>query len=112
MQASFSWDWGPAFPSIGIWRDVELIPVNDILINDIMTDIRNENNAWSIFVTIFFEVTQSKDEEFSCHIMSILHISQSKLISNTSEIVLDASRKYINVNISLIVPVVSANNYY
>lgn len=19
MQASFSWDWGPAFPSIGIW---------------------------------------------------------------------------------------------
>ena len=19
MQASFSWDWGPAFPSVGIW---------------------------------------------------------------------------------------------
>lgn len=19
MQASFSWDWGPAFPSMGIW---------------------------------------------------------------------------------------------
>lgn len=19
MQASFSWDWGPAFPSVGLW---------------------------------------------------------------------------------------------
>lgn len=96
-------------------RDVELIPVNDILINDITADIGKENNAWNILVTIFLETTQSKNDEFtkiSCHIASILHISQSKLISNTSEIVLDASNgKYINVNISLIVPVVSSNNY-
>jgi beta-mannosidase len=22
MQASFSWDWGPAFPSVGIWYGI------------------------------------------------------------------------------------------
>ncbi|XP_018311835.1 beta-mannosidase [Mycetomoellerius zeteki] len=115
MQASFSWDWGPAFPSIGIWRDVELIPVNDILINDITTDIHKENSAWNILVTIFLETTQSKDEEFtgiSCHIASILHIAQNKVISNTSEVVLDASEKYINVNISLIVPADAVENWW
>lgn len=25
MQASFSWDWGPAFPSVGIWYIVYFI---------------------------------------------------------------------------------------
>lgn len=24
MQASFSWDWGPAFPSMGIYKDIEI----------------------------------------------------------------------------------------
>jgi len=87
-----------------------LIPVNDILINDITTDIRKENNIWNILVTIFLETTKSKDEfiGISCHITSILHIAQNKVVSNTSEVVLDASEKYINVNISLIVPAVSS----
>lgn len=118
MQASFSWDWGPAFPSIGIWRDVELIPINDILIKDITTDIRKESmsgdNIWNILVTIFLEVTESVDERLSrinCHIASILHISQSKIISNTKEIVLDANGKNINVNISLIVPWYAVENW-
>ncbi|XP_025995175.1 beta-mannosidase isoform X2 [Solenopsis invicta] len=108
MQASFSWDWGPAFPSIGIWKDVELIPVNDILINDITADIRKENNSWNVLVTIFLETAQSKDEKVTkvnCHVASILHISQSKLITNVSEVLLDTSGKYRNINISLIVPV-------
>lgn len=92
-----------------------MIPVNDILINDITTDIHKENSAWNILVTIFLETTQSKDEEFtgiSCHIASILHIAQNKVISNTSEVVLDASEKYINVNISLIVPAVSSKIHW
>lgn len=25
MQASFSWDWGPAFPSVGIWYILMII---------------------------------------------------------------------------------------
>ncbi|XP_072754584.1 beta-mannosidase-like isoform X2 [Anoplolepis gracilipes] len=108
MQASFSWDWGPAFPSVGIWRDVELVPVNDLLINDVTTDIRREDRrTWNILVTIFLETTQSKKENLttiSCHVASILHISQSELVSNSNEVVVDTSEKYININISLTVP--------
>ena len=25
MQASFSWDWGPAFPSMGVWQPILLV---------------------------------------------------------------------------------------
>lgn len=27
-QCSFSWDWGPAFPSQGIWKDVRIEAYN------------------------------------------------------------------------------------
>lgn len=23
-QSSFSWDWGPSFPTMGLWKDVRL----------------------------------------------------------------------------------------
>jgi hypothetical protein len=25
MQASFSWDWGPAAPSVGLWQPAQLV---------------------------------------------------------------------------------------
>ncbi|XP_050445741.1 beta-mannosidase isoform X1 [Cataglyphis hispanica] len=115
MQASFSWDWGPAFPSVGIWRNVELVSMNDLLINDVTTDIRKEKNIWNILVTIFLETIQSKKENLStisCHVASILHVSQNELISNTSEITLDTSEKYININISIIVPADVVENWW
>ncbi|XP_071518436.1 beta-mannosidase isoform X2 [Panulirus ornatus] len=35
MQASFSWDWGPAFPSSGIWRDWRLVGWSSLLVSDV-----------------------------------------------------------------------------
>ncbi|KAF2359739.1 Glycoside hydrolase superfamily [Trinorchestia longiramus] len=34
MQASFSWDWGPAFPSMGIWRPFTIIGFSTTYIRD------------------------------------------------------------------------------
>ncbi|XP_029170747.1 beta-mannosidase [Nylanderia fulva] len=113
MQASFSWDWGPAFPSVGIWRDVELVSVNDLLLKDVTTDIRREKDTWNVLVTIFLEMTQNENEELiNCHVTSILHVSQSILYSNTSEIMLDTSKKYMNINISLTVPAYAVENWW
>ncbi|RLU17170.1 hypothetical protein DMN91_011239 [Ooceraea biroi] len=115
MQASFSWDWGPAFPSAGIWKDVELIAVNDILINDVTADIRKENDVWNVLVTVFLEVTQSENEEpaeISCHVASVLYASESKSITSTKEVVLSADRKYVNVNVSLVVPANAVENWW
>ncbi|XP_045607068.2 beta-mannosidase isoform X1 [Procambarus clarkii] len=35
MQASFSWDWGPAFPNMGIWKDWNLVGWNSLLVRDV-----------------------------------------------------------------------------
>ncbi|XP_046396179.1 beta-mannosidase isoform X2 [Ischnura elegans] len=34
-QSSFAWDWGPAFPSSGIWKDVELLTYNVAILRDV-----------------------------------------------------------------------------
>ncbi|XP_063224115.1 beta-mannosidase-like [Bacillus rossius redtenbacheri] len=35
MQASFAWDWGPAFPSVGVWRSVELLSYDGANLRDV-----------------------------------------------------------------------------
>nr|CAD7442486.1 unnamed protein product [Timema bartmani] len=35
MQASFGWDWGPAFPSVGIWKSVEIIAYDAVVVRDV-----------------------------------------------------------------------------
>nr|XP_031833723.1 beta-mannosidase [Nomia melanderi] len=106
MQASFSWDWGPAFPSMGIWKSVELIPINDIFIKYITTDVLQEENFWNINVTIYLEVTkQQNNSSLSCQISSVLHVNEQTNIDNSSTIILNANNSSIETIISLKVPV-------
>ncbi|KAF6205460.1 hypothetical protein GE061_019633 [Apolygus lucorum] len=58
MQASYAWDWGPAFPSVGIWKDVELElqyapTLRDITFTtlDLDTDPRN----YRVEVVVWFD---------------------------------------------------------
>lgn len=81
------------------------------MMNDVTTDIRKESNAWHILVTIFLEVTPSKGVEPQSIVVtsaSTLHISHDKVISNTSEVVLDTSERYVKINVEINVPTVSA----
>ncbi|MBU1098070.1 MAG: glycoside hydrolase family 2 protein [Bacteroidetes bacterium] len=34
-QYSFGWDWGPSFPTMGMWRPVFIVPKPDYSINDV-----------------------------------------------------------------------------
>lgn len=29
-QRSFSWDWGPSFPTVGLWKEVRLVAFDDL----------------------------------------------------------------------------------
>ena len=35
MHCSFGWDWGPVAPSVGLWRDIEIIAVHQVLIDPV-----------------------------------------------------------------------------
>lgn len=125
MQASFAWDWGPAFPSMGIWyvyihfcycfiliekyfrKSVEIIPVNEIYIMDITIDIHKEINFWKIMITLFFETTLQKNSQFIiCDISSVLNINEQLNIYNSTSINLYTNNKYIKSTTFLNVPIV------
>lgn len=61
-QCSFSWDWGPSFPSQGIWKDVR-IEVYNIAHLDHLTFLPlydNTSQAWTIEIEASFDVVSSK----------------------------------------------------
>ncbi|XP_076269024.1 beta-mannosidase-like [Rhynchophorus ferrugineus] len=56
MQASFSWDWGPAFPSVGIWKDTYIEAFNVALMRDLVTHVvEKDDTTWSFYADIYFE---------------------------------------------------------
>lgn len=56
MQAAFSWDWGPAFSSVGIWKDVYLEAFNYAVIDYVVaTPLKNpDRDVWTLEVTTYF----------------------------------------------------------
>ncbi|XP_059478793.1 beta-mannosidase [Neocloeon triangulifer] len=57
MQASFSWDWGPAFPSAGIWKNVYVEAYDTLLIRDTIYDIQfsEADQNWNVNVRVHAE---------------------------------------------------------
>ena len=55
MQASFAWDWGPAFPSAGIWKSVTLEAFNLAVIRDVMVKTVKSTDKWTLTLTILLQ---------------------------------------------------------
>ncbi|KAJ9591465.1 hypothetical protein L9F63_002071 [Diploptera punctata] len=55
MQASFAWDWGPAFPSVGIWKSVVLEAFDIAVLREVMLQTVESNNKWSLYLNVFVE---------------------------------------------------------
>jgi beta-mannosidase len=51
MQASFSWDWGPAFPSSGIWLPIRLALTDHPRVQYITWVVEEAGLDWSITAT-------------------------------------------------------------
>lgn len=71
MQASFSWDWGLAAPSVGIWRDVELEYFDSAVITEVITKIELNSDPetgerfWRLVVTAYFFKHNYEGQEIS-----------------------------------------------
>lgn len=65
MQASFSWDWGPAFPSVGIWKPVYIEAYDSSVIRYVLVDMENNANAetWDISLRVYFPLNHNIDAE-------------------------------------------------
>ncbi|XP_005406305.1 PREDICTED: beta-mannosidase [Chinchilla lanigera] len=61
-QCSFSWDWGPSFPTQGIWRDVSIEAFNVCHLSHLTFFPVYDNTAqvWSVEIESTFDVVSSK----------------------------------------------------
>ncbi|KAM3960469.1 beta-mannosidase [Aphomia sociella] len=58
MQASFAWDWGPAFPSVGIWKPAVIEFYNGAMIRSVTTYSERKNGKWRLNITAYLESSQ------------------------------------------------------
>uniref|UniRef100_W8BI92 beta-mannosidase n=1 Tax=Ceratitis capitata TaxID=7213 RepID=W8BI92_CERCA len=61
MQASFSWDWGLAAPSMGIWKHVTLEFYEVALIRDVDVAISRNETHWNMHTRVFIDSGGRKD---------------------------------------------------
>ncbi|VDM75772.1 unnamed protein product, partial [Strongylus vulgaris] len=47
-QYSFSWDWGPSFPTVGIWKHVDIIAFDGYFIDDFTFTAERSAETWLI----------------------------------------------------------------
>ncbi|XP_056124978.1 beta-mannosidase isoform X2 [Rhinichthys klamathensis goyatoka] len=57
-QSSFSWDWGPSFPTLGIWKGVQLEVFNTLRVLSFTTVPKYDtaHSSWNVEVELFFDV--------------------------------------------------------
>ncbi|XP_063918754.1 beta-mannosidase-like [Zophobas morio] len=54
IPASFSWDWGPAFPSVGIWKDIYLQGYYCTLIEYVVAEVLDTGDNWTLSIDTYF----------------------------------------------------------
>ncbi|XP_051475768.1 beta-mannosidase isoform X2 [Apus apus] len=61
-QCSFSWDWGPSFPTQGIWKDVRIEAYNhyNLIYFSVSSFFVNSAQLWSLEIESIFDVVSSK----------------------------------------------------
>uniref|UniRef100_A0A1L8EBR4 beta-mannosidase n=2 Tax=Haematobia irritans TaxID=7368 RepID=A0A1L8EBR4_HAEIR len=61
MQASFSWDWGLAAPSMGIWKTVALEYYDVALIRDVDVAMTKNDTHWNMDLRVFMDCAGQHD---------------------------------------------------
>ncbi|XP_028033866.1 beta-mannosidase [Bombyx mandarina] len=61
MQASFSWDWGPALPSVGIWKQAYIEFYNSLILRTVTTHIKKVDSHWQLRLLAYLESTKSNE---------------------------------------------------
>ncbi|VCX37016.1 unnamed protein product, partial [Gulo gulo] len=61
-QSSFGWDWGPSFPTQGIWKDVRIEAYNICHLNYFVSSpiYDNHTQGWNLEIESSFDVVSSK----------------------------------------------------
>ncbi|XP_044756107.1 beta-mannosidase [Coccinella septempunctata] len=100
MQASFSWDWGPAFASVGIWKNVYLEGFNAHIVRYVVSEVTEnvEDEWWNVRVKTFLSENRGEKLSNAKIVYEIATDYQSNLIfiKNINESVLHSDEPVID----------------
>ncbi|CAG2117636.1 unnamed protein product, partial [Medioppia subpectinata] len=71
MPASFSWDWGPAFPTQGIWKPIGLEAYDRSVVRDITvetTPVKDSPTKWQLNTGVFIESAAAVTVKLTVHL--------------------------------------------
>lgn len=91
-QSSFSWDWGPSFPSVGLWRGVRLEAFDTLrLVQVSCVPLYNDSSAeWRVQVELLVDAVQPTECQITISIPELdsEQTYQTKFLSGKTKTVL------------------------
>ncbi|CAG5115500.1 unnamed protein product [Candidula unifasciata] len=55
-QCSFSWDWGPSFPTQGIWKPIYIDAYGRAVIREAAALVKRVNTQWQVDIEVYLDV--------------------------------------------------------
>ncbi|KAJ6635884.1 Beta-mannosidase, partial [Pseudolycoriella hygida] len=107
MQSSFSWDWGPSYPSSGIWKDIYIEGRNDAVVRDVLVFTKSntqqpdetDSTSWKLTARVYFDLTSVRDAGFLNLQRLDGEFSTSIAISFANETILSGIYRDISIDI-------------
>ncbi|KAK6182765.1 hypothetical protein SNE40_010376 [Patella caerulea] len=81
-QASFSWDFAPSFPTVGIWKAIYIQCFSDIIIQDLCMVPIKDDGAWVVNVDVYFVINDIISGELTLELLNT-NINSSEVITLT-----------------------------
>ncbi|KAK9509492.1 hypothetical protein O3M35_006799 [Rhynocoris fuscipes] len=89
MQASFAWDWGPAFPSVGLWKPLEIEVCEGIVLRSVGTYLTTEDNYWRLTVRAWFDT----DRDVNGTLEARLYIPGESSVTGRNDVTIETLSK-------------------
>ncbi|XP_013790438.1 beta-mannosidase-like [Limulus polyphemus] len=105
MQCSFSWDWGPAFPSQGIWKSIGLegydkVIIRNLVVNTFPVIISNVFPTWAISVTVHLETVGTSPADGTLEVK----LDENTLIKYTNVTVQPDIQGFAKIKFNITIP--------
>ncbi|RDI70189.1 beta-mannosidase [Halopelagius longus] len=89
-QCHYGWDWGPCLPTVGIWRDIELVAFSDPRVECVKTEQTHRGDGdVDLSVTVGIDAPTAADTLVTASVTGATAADRVALQAGTSEVTLD-----------------------
>ncbi|XP_064595240.1 beta-mannosidase-like [Liolophura sinensis] len=97
-QCSFSWDWGPSFPTQGIWKNISIVAFDTAVVEALTAETWQGSGAdsWVLTVEVFFQAHSPSP------VSGVLQLTmQGTSLHNSVPLTLTTGKSQVSLNYTL-----------